>query len=1117
MASRRPGGFIGVLMGALVALVPAAISSGQPTRPANGPREVDPGWHCLTHATAHPEPGVVIEDATIVIRDGVIVSVSAGGDAPAGARVWDCTGLHVYSGLIESYHEVDSPKPEAGAPGSHWVSRVHPQRSALDGGGLSGDARASMRKEGFVAAHVVPQGGIFRGQSAVLMLSEPASGSAGGGVDASDVLRTSVFDAVSFERGGWGADNYPGSLMGSIAVVRQTLADGPWHARAGKAHADAPGRFEAPERNDALASLGGGGDRALLFEVDNELDLLRADAVAEEFGREAVLVGCGTEFRRLSAVTGMDRPMILPVTMSEEPKVATPGDRDAVTLRELMTWEQSPANVARVAAGGVPVSLTASKLRKGESFWANMRKVIDAGVSEDDALAMLTTTPAAMLGLERFVGKIAPGYSAGMVVTDKPLFEKDREIRDVWVAGRRFEINAPKDATFEGKWAAEFSTGEAHRGVMTISGKGLSIELETPAKEEAAVDAGDAPEIGDDAEAPEGDGEREEEIATKDDKPKAKKLTGKSVVAEAPRVSALVTAEDWWGAGPSLIWGVVDGDTITGAGETPEGQRFSWSATRKAADADDEEGGETDGDEAKNDKEESEPAFEAPVTTALPFGAFGYEGLPEPQTVLLTNATIWTSGPDGIIENGWMLVRDGKVSAIGSGPMSLRTPEGTRSIDCGGKHVTPGLIDAHSHTGISGGVNEGTHAVTAEVRIGDVLNPDEIGYYRELAGGLTTSHEMHGSANPIGGQTQVIKLRWGCDRPEDLYLEGAAPCIKFALGENVKQSNGRYPQSRMGVEALIRDRFTAAREYAAAQERYAALPASARRDELPPRRDLELEALAEILAGERLVHCHSYRQDEILMLCRVADDFGFKIGALQHVLEGYKVAEAIKHSAIGASSFTDWWAYKMEVFDAIPENGAIMHEVGVCVSFNSDSDELSRRMNTEAAKAVKYGGVEPGEALKFVTINAAKQLGCDDRVGSLEVGKDADFVIWSGSPLSSLSRCESTWIDGREYFSIEKDRLMREQAASEKNRIIQKILNKDAEGGKGGRGRMAGAMASVLLDEGASSPAQEAASHTGHDHADADLVFFWNMLNGLDPFAHQQGDCGCGVNSVFHQ
>ncbi|MFI5402870.1 MAG: amidohydrolase, partial [Planctomycetota bacterium] len=434
-----------------------------------------------------------------------------------------------------------------------------------------------------------------------------------------------------------------------------------------------------------------------------------------------------------------------------------------------------------------------------------------------------------------------------------------------------------------------------------------------------------------------------------------------------------------------------------------------------------------------------EPA-DAPETYGTPFGPYALDALPaQPDPLVVKGATLWTCGPKGIIENGEIEVRAGKV--VYAGP-ARGDAAGTTVIDASGRHVTPGIIDCHSHTGISRGVNESGQAVTAEVRIGDVTDPDSISWYRELAGGITTVNSLHGSANPIGGQNQVNKARWGVRHPDEMHFEGAPQGIKFALGENVKQSNWgddfttRYPQTRMGVETLMRDRLLAAREYAAHHDR----------------RDLELEALAEVLQGTRLVHCHSYRQDEILMLCRLAEEFGFTIGTFQHVLEGYKVADAIRDRSLGGSAFSDWWAYKVEVQDAIPWNGALMREVGVCVSFNSDSDEMARRMNLEAAKAVKYGNVPPEEALKFVTLNPAKQLKIDARVGSLEEGKDADFAIWSGPPLSVYSRCVATWIDGREYFSLEQDRTHREKIAADRQRIVQKILGRKKEKEEEGRG-----------------------------------------------------------------
>jgi imidazolonepropionase-like amidohydrolase len=405
----------------------------------------------------------------------------------------------------------------------------------------------------------------------------------------------------------------------------------------------------------------------------------------------------------------------------------------------------------------------------------------------------------------------------------------------------------------------------------------------------------------------------------------------------------------------------------------------------------------------------------------------------QPAAVLIQGATIWTLGPQGTLANADLLVTAGKISGIGPG---LKAPAGATVVDGRGMQVTPGIIDCHSHTAISKGVNEGSHAVTTEVRIGDVLDATDISIYRQLAGGVTTANLLHGSANPMGGQNQVVKFRWGA-LPEELKFADAMPGVKFALGENVKQANWgdkfrtRYPQTRMGVEQLMRDRFRAALEYDAAWKK---------KSGLPPRRDLLLEALLEILQGKRLIHCHSYRQDEVLMLLRVADEFKIRVGTLQHILEGYKVADEIAQHGVGASTFADWWGYKVEAFDAIPDNAAMMHGRGVLTTVNSDSDDLARRLNTEAAKSMKHGGVSAEDALRFVTLNAAKQLQIDARTGSLEAGKDADFVIWNGNPLSNYARVEQTWVDGRKYFDRADDLEARKTLAGQREALVQKAL-----------------------------------------------------------------------------
>jgi imidazolonepropionase-like amidohydrolase len=399
------------------------------------------------------------------------------------------------------------------------------------------------------------------------------------------------------------------------------------------------------------------------------------------------------------------------------------------------------------------------------------------------------------------------------------------------------------------------------------------------------------------------------------------------------------------------------------------------------------------------------------------------------QTILIRNATVMTV-TKGTLQNGSVLIENGKISAIGK---NVSAPADATVVDATGKFLTPGLIDCHSHTAVEGSVNEGTVSDSSMVDIRDVLDPKDINIYRALAGGLTVSNVLHGSANAIGGQTVVIKLRWGKTAPEMLF-EGATPGIKFALGENPKRQgyppqgflnqgpapDRRYPGTRMGVEEVIRQSFTEAKIYQADWKDYREKLARGEHP-VPPRKDLRLEPLVEVLEGKRYVHAHCYRSDEILMLIRVADEMGFKIRTFQHVLEGYKVAKEIAAHGAGASTFSDWWSYKIEAYDASPYNAAIMTKKGVVVSLNSDSDELQRHLNLEAAKTMRYGGLNENDALAMVTINPAKQLGIEDKVGSIEVGKSADMVLFDKHPLSGFSKPLKVWIDGHEYFDREKD------------------------------------------------------------------------------------------------
>jgi imidazolonepropionase-like amidohydrolase len=412
---------------------------------------------------------------------------------------------------------------------------------------------------------------------------------------------------------------------------------------------------------------------------------------------------------------------------------------------------------------------------------------------------------------------------------------------------------------------------------------------------------------------------------------------------------------------------------------------------------------------------------------------------PEPSPVILIqNATILTVS-HGTIERGSILIKDGKIAEVGA---SVKAPKDAQVIDAAGQFVMPGIIDCHSHIAVDGNVNEGSISVSSIVNIADVLNPDDVDIYRDLAGGVTVANVLHGSANAIGGQTVVIKLRWG-QPASKLPFEGALPGIKFALGENPKRSNfsrgtPRYPATRMGVEETIRGAFAEARDYKADWDLYNKRTAAGEKNLIPPRRDLRLDPLVEVLEGKRYVHAHCYREDEILMLLRVAKEFGFKVRTFQHVLEGYKVADEIAASGAGASTFSDWWAYKVEAYDAIPYNAALMTRRGVLVSVNSDDAEEATHLNQEAAKSIKFGGLSHDEALKLVTLNPAIQLGIDKRVGTIDPGKDADLVIYNHDPLSAYAVVQKTLIDGRVYFDRQRDIADRPAREKEKKALLEK-------------------------------------------------------------------------------
>ncbi|MGB5927727.1 MAG: amidohydrolase family protein, partial [Cyclobacteriaceae bacterium] len=622
----------------------------------------------------------------------------------------------------------------------------------------------------------------------------------------------------------------------------------------------------------------------------------------------------------------------------------------------------------------------------------------------------LTAIPARLLNAQDKVGSLAKGKMANFIIASGNLFDEETTLFQNWVEGDKHVVN---DMTLAN-----------HTGVYTLNADGGTHTLEISGEP----------------------GKPKVQLVVND----TTKLPVKATFTDSDLVTMMFSTEKDNPDSSLRLSGWVSGENdnkvLKGEGQNANGEWFAWNAAYDKALEEKEEGKENKEGEEAEDKDEEMPEL---GEVLYPFIAYGNKEIPEQETILFRNATVWTNEADGIIEDADVLVKDGKIAAIGT-DLSDR---GARVIDATGKHLTSGIIDEHSHIAISRGVNEGSQASSAEVRIGDVIDSDDINMYRQLAGGVTAAQLLHGSANPIGGQSALIKFRWG-KAPEELKIDGADGYIKFALGENVKQSNWgdfnvvRFPQTRMGTEQVFVDYFTRAREYEQAWKDYEGKrDRKGNRTGVKPRRDLELETLVEILNAERFITCHSYVQSEINMLMKVAERFDFRVNTFTHILEGYKVADKMAEHGVGASTFSDWWAYKYEVQEAIPYNAALMNGEGVVTAINSDDAEMARRLNQEAAKSVKYGGMSEEEAWKMVTLNPAKLLHLDDRMGSIREGKDADLVLWNDNPLSIYARPEKTLVDGTVYFDMEKQEEKQMEVEKERARLIAAMIE---EGGNGG-------------------------------------------------------------------
>lgn len=1022
-----------VLLVAGLGCQPVSAQRGTTTSPIVGLRSADPdpvflhGGEVVTAPGQSPIRADVLIDGTSIIAVGVSINV------PGGAMKIDVTGKRIYAALIDAMHEVELPGDVTTDSAGYWNANVTPEyRAAWVADKDSGDEK-KLRSQGFAARLLAPRDGVVKGSSCLVLL-----------VDTDDplrVLRADMFQHATLTVPRTGRrDRYPNSPMGATALVRQSFYDATWYVEALRAFEVTP-TLSRPEPNTALQALGSAArDGTIVMDAANERMAIRADHVASEFSLRTVLRGSGREYRAVDEIAATGRAILVPVDFPDAPSAKTVHDVRKTPLVNWLDWHFAPENPKRLAEAGVTFCLTTDGLSDPKNFLKQVRTAVARGLDPAVALAAVTTTPAELLGVNDKIGRVKPGMLASLIVADGDLMADETKVLETWVAGKRFVIadDTKEEEWLIGDWAVKLPVGkESVDAVLEItanrdkvSGK-LHLKETENDKEDAEDKDKDKVKV---------------KVEDEDEQKAVPSVELENVIRTRDRLTATLKLRSLDEALENGSWQLTvltiesnSDDGVFAELVSPSFQTRSIKLSRIKRDE------EADPDEKaieqeKTNQEEtvakSEP-FEIPLT--YPLGAYGLTGptkAPEGD-VVFRDATVWTCGPHGKLDQADVWIRGGKIVGLGN---DLGFPKSAKTIDAKGKHITPGLIDCHSHIATDGGVNESGQAVTAEVRIADFIDNSDINIYRQLAGGVTTSHILHGSANPIGGQSQVIKFLWG-ESFDAMKMSSAPGGIKFALGENVKRSQDRYPNTRMGVEQMLRDQLLAARQYEARWNAWN----SGKRDGLPPRRDLQLDALVEVQRGDRFVHCHSYRQDEIVATLEVLEEFNIQIGTLQHILEGYKVADRMAAHGAMASSFADWWAYKFEVYDAIPYNGILMHNAGVIVSFNSDDAELARHLNTEAGKAIKYGGVPEQEAIKFVTLNPAKQLRIDDRVGSLETGKDADLVIWSGPPMSTTTRCEQTWINGRPYFTLETDLAMRARDRELKAKLVQLSVIKKPE------------------------------------------------------------------------
>ena len=943
--------------------------NAQVTYPVNDVADPKESCFAFTNATIVTNAQTTLQNATLVIRKGKIEAVGTKVIVPKDAVVVDCKGKYIYPSFIDIYSDYGTDATQRVGGGGFrgqsqfvsntkgaygWNQAIRSENDAAKTFAVNDAKAKELRGIGFGTVLTHQMDGISRGTGAVVTLANEKENLV--------MLKERASANYSFNKGS-STQDYPTSLMGSIALLRQNYLDAQWYKT----------KSAGEGINLSLQAFLDNQNLPQIFEGNDKWSDIRADKVGDEFGVQYIIKAGGNEYQRINEVKATNASFIVGLNFPQAMDVQDPADARFVSLADLKNWELAPTNPAAFEKANINFALTTNGLKEMGSFLGNLRKAMQLGLSEQKALDALTKTPATLLGMYDKVGSLETGKIANFLVVSAPIFSEKAVVYQNWIQGNKYTLKEDGWKDIRGNYTLTINNISHTLSVKGEAGKPSAEIIDT-----------DTTKI---------------ELTIKD-KLVLMVINYKKDSANAVRLSGVMSDDNW-----------------SGTGQTIGGNQLSWKAEKTGSQV-------MAADTAKKKKNDSLVTKNGVVS--YPFNGYGFTENQQQQNILIKNATVWTNEKEGELTNTDVLIKNGKIAAIGKN----LTDGAAKIIEGTGKYLSPGIIDEHSHIASTGGLNECSQSVTSEVRVGDILDPEDIEIYRQLSGGVTSSHILHGSCNTIGGQTQLIKLRWGATA-EQMKFAGWDPFIKFALGENVKrsysQANNRFPDTRMGVEEVLMDAFTRAKDY----EKMGA----------GKRRDLELDALVEIMNKKRFITCHSYVQSEITATMRVAEKFGFTVNTFTHILEGYKVADKMKKHGANASTFSDWWAYKMEVVDAIPQNAYLMQKAGVNVAINSDDPEMARRLNQEAAKSVKYTDMSEEDALKMVTLNPATMLHVADRTGSIKTGKDADLVLWSDNPLSIYARAEKTIVDGIVYFDIEKDKLLREGIVKERARLIQKMIS----------------------------------------------------------------------------